>query len=200
MVKREKVKKVIEILKKVGRVQRNQLIRIIVEEYEAMSHQTANDAINEGIELRQIFREEAQRGKQKIVWLSASPEVSTNEKTLLKELEEALERYDKLFFVFREKYRSLTTEQKADGVDVLLYFIMQFNLNVDSYTTIFGRTRKWTNFMQEIPTRLLDVINLCKTDSKKVFLEIFQNMIVQRAWDLNDAFIDIEEFLEELKK
>jgi len=199
MVKRGNVKKVVEILKKIGRVQRNELIRIIGNDKDGMSHQTANDAINEAIESNQIIREEDQRGNQKIVWLSASPDISKNEKLLLQNLEEGLQKYDRLFLMFKDKYRNLTTQEKADGVDVFLYFLMQFNMAVDTYTTLFSRTRKWTNFMKELPIRLLDVVDLCKNDSIKVYSEIITNLILVRSLDVNDAFDDIDDFLKKLK-
>jgi len=200
VVKREKIKKVIEILKKIGRVQRNQLVRVVVDEYKEMSHQTANDAINEAIKLNQIIREEDQRGKQKIVWLSVSPDISKDEKSVLQFLENQLQKYDRLFLVFKEKYRNLTTKEKADGVDNFLYLLMQFNLITDAYTTIYSRTKKWTNLMQEIPKRLLDITNLYTNDSEKIIGKIFQNIILQKFWDVNDAFEDIENFLKKIKK
>jgi len=67
MVSREKIKQVVEILKNTNRLQKNQLVRRIVDDG-LMSHQTASDAISEAVNAHQIIREEAMKGNVKIVF------------------------------------------------------------------------------------------------------------------------------------
>ena len=93
MVSREKIKQVVEILKNTNRLQKNQLVRRIVDDG-LMSHQTANDAINEAVNAHQIIREESMKGNVKIVFFTVYSYIAENEKEHLTSLQKWLEQFD----------------------------------------------------------------------------------------------------------
>jgi len=67
----KRVDQIVELLKNTRRLQKNQLIRLIEKEG-LMSHMTASNAIDEAVKTHRIIREEAVKGKQKIVFFYSS--------------------------------------------------------------------------------------------------------------------------------
>lgn len=199
MVSRERIKPVVEILQKTGRLQKNQLIRKIVEEG-FMSHQTASDAIDEAVKSHRIFRQEDYKGKQKIVWLAITSDIDKAEKQLIQELENYLKKFDERFLIFKDKFPGLTLDQKAEGVDLLSYLFRNIVVIAEQLELGFGKTRKWSNFVKELKTRQDDFIKLATVSTGQEAIDIAIHLLSSHIMDVNDAFDDVEEYLKELNK
>jgi len=200
MDRREKIKKVVEILKKSGRLQKNELIRRIVDDG-SMSHQTASDAIDDTVSANKIIRDPSLRGKQKIVWLSVSGDISKQEKEGLKILQRTLNDYDNRFAIIQEKFPSLSIIQKADGVDLLTHILIEFGALVKKLSIIFGDTSEWTKFESEIKARELDIdAKLKPMCSEKEQAKIYVELMAITSLDVTDSFDDIDDYLKGINK
>jgi len=92
----KRVDQIVELLKNTGRLQKNQLIRLIEKEG-LMSHQTASNTIDEGVRTHRIIRKEAYKGKLKIVFFTVHADISEDEKYHLDEMEKLLQQFDLRF-------------------------------------------------------------------------------------------------------
>lgn len=200
MERREKIKQILKILKKEPRLQKNELVRRIVKEG-IMSHQTASNAIDDAVKSQKIIREEAYRGKQKIVWLSVSKDFSKHEKDALQALMGALKEYDSKFAIIQEKFPSLSIDQKVDGVDLLTHFLLEFGAAMRKLSHLFGKTSEWTKFEDEITTREKDMQKkLEPMCSEKEKAQIFLELLAINYLDMNDELGDLNDYLKDIKK
>jgi len=199
MVSRDRVKEVIKISREAGRLQRNQLVKVIVKERKVMSHQTANDAINDAIRLNRLISEPDQRGKQKIVFISASPEFSQDEKKVLEECETTLKKFDDYTISFKTKFPSLSTDERAEGIELFLHFLSMFLNVVNGLYFVYSRTKKWEGLIKQISTRFKEIMDLMYLNTEKEALKIFDYVVTQSSWDVSDAADEITEFMDELK-
>ena len=200
MERREKIKKVVQILKKFGRLQKNELIRRIVDD-DTMSHQTARDAVDDAVSSNKIIREPSFRGKQKIVWLSVSDDFSKHEKDGLKMIQRTLNEYDNRFAIVKEKFPSLSTIQKADVVDFLTHILIEFDALVTKLSIVFGKTSEWAKFESEIKARQLDIdAKLKPMCSEKEQGIIFAELLAITSLDVTDAFDDFDDYLKDINK
>jgi len=200
LVRREKIKQVVNVLKKEARLQRVQLIKRLKDEG-LMTHQTASDAIEEAVKSNRIIREEAYRGKQKIVWFSVTTEISKHEKDGLQHLKRALQEYDRKFAIIEEKFPNMSTEQKVDGVDLLSHFLVEFGAGMRKLSMLFGKTSEWTKFEDEITNRENDIHKkLEPICSKKEKAEIFLELLAINFDDMNDDLDNLKDLLKDLNK
>ena len=200
MATKERVKQVVEIVKKFGRLQRNQLIKIIEQE-ELMSHQTANDAINEAVKFHKLYRQEDYKGKQKIVWYSINDDINKAEEIFKKELDKIIKNYDSKFLIFKEKYSKLTLQEKGDGIYVYSFLLRHIIEIIGKIHEAFGQTNYWRKLLKEIiQTRPIEFQKLASTESIKNLGHISLYLLSSRLEDVNNAFEDVERFLKESKK
>jgi len=197
MVGKERIKEVVRVLKPAGRLQRNQLVRKIVEEG-LMSHQTASDAIDEAVKSHSIFRQEDYKGKQKIVWLSIFQDMEKIELSLLEELEKKIQEFDLKFGIYKDKFRKLSIEQKAEGADVFHFLFRNIVVVVEQLEWVFGKTRRWSGFLKKVRTRQDEFIKLASLVSPEVQVQISHHMLTQNMMDVEDAFDEADEYLEDI--
>jgi len=198
MVKRSNVKKAIQVLEKVGRMTKNQAILAIMREA-GMSHQTASDAIDQGVLINKIFREEDQRGQLRIVWVSVSKQTSEVEKLTITQINELFTGYDKNFELFKNNLNNLTMEERSDGIDAFLYFLIMAKILISAYSYLYGQTRKWTNLLKILDERMANNQKLMFMPKEKDTIKILSSIVENRAFDVASAYEDIEEFLKENK-
>jgi len=199
MVSRVRIKQVIGVLQKAGRVQKNQLIRLIVDEG-LMSHQTASDAIDESVKSYRIFRQDDHKGKQKIVWLSINDDIQKIEDMLKKAIEMVLNKFDLAFELFRRKYPKLSIEEKSDGLDAFVYLFRTILVSLEHLHEGFGKTRFWTDLLKEtMQTRLAKFWELSNLETEVNRLTISRILLSYKLEDVEDAFGFVDEFLDELK-
>ena len=193
------MEQIVEFLKKTGRVQRNQLIREI-EKKGLMSHQTASNAIDEAVKTHRIIREEAYKGKIKIVFFTVHADISDNEKYHLDQLEELLKYYDDRFSFFKDKFPSLSIIDKAKGVDRFFLFLFHFQVTTEALYLNFGKTRKWSTLLNEIRSRHMSMNKLMNSGSNLERGKIMRYVIERKFLYLNEAMELLDTHLKDIKK
>lgn len=198
MVKRSNVKKVIQVLEKVGRMTKNQAILAIMREA-GMSHQTASDAIAQGVNMGRIFREEDQRGQLRIVWVSVTKQTSEVEKLTITQFNNLFTGYDEKFELFKNDLNNLTIQERADGIDTFSYFLIMAKILISGYSYLYGKTRKWTNLLKTLDELMDNNQKLMFMPKEKDTIKILSSIVENRAFDVASAYEDIEEFMKENK-
>ena len=198
MVKRSNVEKAIQVLEKVGRITKNQAILAIMREA-GMSRQTASDAIDQGVLMNRIFREEDQRGQLRIVWISVSSQTSEIEKLTITQINNLYTGYDEKFELFKNNLNNLTIQERADGIDTFSYFLIMAKILISSYSYLYGQTRKWTNLLKTLDQRMANNQKLMYMPKDKDTMKIIGYVVEDRAFDVASAYEDIEEFMKENK-
>lgn len=195
----KRVDQIVELLKNTGRLQKNQLIRLIEKEG-LMSHQTASNAIDEAVRTHRIIREESFKGKQKIVFFTVHADISENEKYLLDEMEKLLEQYDTRFSFFKDKFASFSIIDKAKGVDRFFLFLFHYYVTVEALWINFGKTRKWSTLLNEIKSRQTSMNKLMISGSNLERGKIGRYVTERKFLYLNEAIELLDSHLNELKK
>jgi len=195
----KRVDQIVELLKNTGRVQKNQLIRLIEKEG-LMSHQTASNAIDEAVKTHRIIREEKLKGKQKIVFFTVHADISENEKYHLEQLEELLKGYDARFSFFKDKFENFSIIDKAKGIDRFFLFLFHYYVTVDALWINFGKTRKWSTLRNEIISRQTSMNKLMISGSNLERGRIARYVTERKFLYLNEAIELLDEHLKELKK
>jgi len=195
----KRVDQIVDLLKNTGRMQNNQLIRLIVKKG-LMSHQTASNAIDEAVKTHRIIKEEAYKGKQRIVFLTVHAGISENEKYHLDQLEQLLKDYDDRFSFFKDKFPSLSIIDKAKGVDRFFLFLFHFQLTTEALYLNFGKTRKWSTLLNEIRSRHMSMNKLMNSVSNLELGKIVRYVIERKFLYLNEAMELLDTHLKEIKK
>lgn len=195
----KKVDQLVEILENTGRVQKNQLIRLIEKEG-LMSHQTASNAIDEAVRTYRIIREEAYKGKQKIVFFTVHADISENEKYHLDEMEKLLEQFDLRFSFFKDKFASLSIIDKAKGIDRFFLFLLHYHVTVEALWRNFGKTRKWSTLLNELRSRQISMNELMSSGSNLEHGKIGRYVTERKFLYLNEAIELLDKHLNEFKK
>jgi len=195
----KRVDQIVELLKNTGRVQKNQLIRLIEKEG-LMSHQTASNAIDEAVRTHRIIREESFKGKQKIVFFTVHADIGENEKYHLEQLVELLNGYDVRFSDFKNKFANLSIIDKAKGIDRFALFLHHYQVTVEALWINFGKTKKWSTLLDEIRSRKISMNKLMISGSNLERGKIGRYVIERKFLYLNEAIELLDSHLNELKK
>ena len=189
----------VNVFKKVGRVQKNQLIRSVVEEG-LMSHQTASDAIDDAVKSNRIFRQEDFKGKQKIVWLSVYENIQKAEEALKVEMEIILNKFDSQYQIFEKKYHELSIEEKTDGIDALTFLLRSIIVTIEHLHEAYQKTRYWDDLLTEARIgRVMPFRELAKLETEENVTQISLNLISYKFDDIDSSFDDVQEYLGKLK-
>ena len=197
MVTTDKIKQVVEILRNIGSVQKNELIRHIVDKG-LMSHFTASKAIDEAVESHRIFRQEEFRGKLKIVYFSINEDIQKEEERFKQEIENILNKYDEQFLVFEKKYQDLSIDEKADGLDALRNSFVIIEIIIAFFIGAYQETRYWTNLLKETKSRRKKFVKLSMSESEIDRTDISRLILSHSFENLKNAFEDVEIFLKKL--
>lgn len=199
MASKERIKQIVEIVKKHGRLQRSQLIRI-VEQEKIMSHMTASNAIDEAVKSHRLFRQEDHKGKQKIVWYSINEDTTKAEEMFKQELDKIMKIFDLKFSIFVEKYPKLSLHKKSEGVDAFSYLFRNILVIIEHLHDSFGQTTYWRKLLKEIKeTYSIEFQKVTSTESIKDLGHMSLYLLSSRLSDVNNAFDDAEKYLKELK-
>ena len=194
-----RVDQIVELLRDRGRIQKNQLIRMI-EKKGLMSHQTASNAIDEGVRTHRIIRAEAVKGQQKIVFFTVHADISEDEKYHLDEMEKLLEQFDFRFEFFKDKFPSLSITDKMKGIDRFFLFLQHYYVTIDALWGLFGKTRKWSTLLDEIRSRQTSMNKLMGSGSNLEYGKIGRYVTERKFLYLNEAIELLDKHLNELKK
>jgi len=195
----KRVDQIVELLENTGRVQKNQLIRLI-EKKGLMSHQTASNAIDEAVRTHRIIREEAYKGKQKIAFFTVHSDINENEQYHLDQMEKLLEQFDLRFEFFKDKFPSLSITEKMKGIDRFFYFLLHYHVTIEALWRNFGKTRKWATLLNEIRSREIPMNKLMTSGSNLDRGKIGRYVIERKFLYLNEGIERLDEHLNELKK
>ena len=198
MVRKEKIKDVVAVLKNANRLQRNELVRRIVDA-DLMSHMTASNAIDEAVKSNKIIREEAKKGNQKIVFYSVYSDIAENEQSLFDNMTKWLKQYDIRFTFFKQNYASLSIEEKAEGLVAFFQMQLNFHVAVQALWHNFGKTNEWTSLLKEIQSRDIPLNKLMTSGSKKEHGEIAKFFIESKIEFLNESIERLDENLNKIK-
>jgi len=195
----KRVDQIVDLLRDRGRVQKNQLIRLI-EKKGLMSHQTASNTIDEGVRTHRIIRKEAYKGKLKIVFFTVHADISEDEKYHLDEMEKLLEQFDLRFSFFKDKFPSLSITDKMKGIDRFFLFLQHYYVTIDALWGLFGKTRKWSTLLDEIRSRQTSMNKLMGSGSNLEYGKIGRYVTERKFLYLNEAIELLDKHLNELKK
>ncbi len=199
MTDRKRINIVVEILKKEGRLSKNDLIRRL-EKQGPMARQTASNAIDYAVESQRIFRQDDVIGqKQHIVLLDISPEIGIWENQLYETVKNIFEKFDTRFSFFDEKYSSLSVEDKAEGVYTLSYLMTHIGSIVQLLELGFRKTEKWTNLKKEVFKIGEKFVKQSTTIPKSDLEQISLYILSQNMLDVKDDFDEVDEFLKQIK-
>ena len=195
----KRVDQIVELLKNTGRVQKNQLIRLIVKEG-LMSHMTASKTIDEAVNTHRIIREDSFKGNIKIAFFTVHKDISENEKYHLDQLEELLKGFDERFSFFKDKFASFSIKEKFMGIDRFALFLLHYQVTIESLWINFGKTRKWSTLLNEIKSRKISMNKLMTSGSNLERGKIGRYVIERKFLYLNEAIELLDEHLNDLKK
>ena len=199
MTDRSRINLVVEILKKEGRLPKNELIRRLQKEG-PMARQTASNAIDYSVESKRIFRQDDVIGKkQHIVLLDITPEIGIWENQLYENIKEILEKFDKKFLIYKDKFSSLSLEDKAEGAYVLAYLANHIAVIIALVEIGFRKTERWSNLKNEAIKTGFGFKTLTTPLPKQEQEQISLYLLSQQFLDVKDDLREVDEFLREIK-
>ena len=109
--------------------------------------------------------------------------------------------YDYLWFLdfFKDKFANLTTDEKIKGLKSFELLFLRLHIATLALFHNFGRVNEWQVLLDKINSRIRpmnDLMHLVPVEEQV----IIKKHIMEKKVDLiNDAFIDLDKFLYELK-
>ena len=198
MKNREKYFDVIDALKKLkDRMSKKKATEAIFEDTK-ISRQTILNAIDSGIRSGKISVEESLEGKRKSLLISIPTEIKDNEEWILAQLDKMFSKYEKKFELFKTTFKKLETDEKSDGIDAFLHFLLMADNLISYYSKIFRKDGKWHEFSKTLG-KWIEEINSSAffQENQKDTLKILEYLVEQREYDVVDAFDEIEDFIED---
>jgi len=193
-----RLKLTLEILKNAGRIRSNKLVKRLMEKG-PMARQTAINTINEGVNSRKIFREDAMIGKQEAVYYTVYPDIAKDEKFLLDQTEKFLKDFDDRFLIFEDKFSSLSIGEKAVGVEGFYLFLINYSLTVRTLWEAYEKKREWKTLLNEVNSRKASFDKLLKSRPKKEQSIISKHVLEGKLLYLDEAKGSLDEFLHKIK-
>ena len=126
MVTRNRPREVQDYLKKIdGEISITKLVEIL-EKDGIMSHAIAWKAIYEAVNSGMIIKRDKERGKIKMVYLTAHANYEELEKSYFDKMEKLLKQFDESFDLFKKMYSGLIVDEKAYGMEGFFQFHVHF--------------------------------------------------------------------------
>jgi len=192
MVKKERIRKILEVLEAYPKVSFNNLRKIVVEDKRLMAAQTFADALKEGVDSKVITREEGHYKKRKMVWYSL-PEYSKEEDNYYRDLISSLDSFKHRLEILKKEFPKFNDTEKGqilfsfnDWLNVI-FSKMGFGLGV------FGSS-KFSDLTQNNFPLLLELVKLSISGDLKQQSIIFNEFLL--GW--NDIEQDNSEEIDKL--
>ena len=195
----ERIEIVEKILQNTGRLRRNQLVESLTKDNQ-MANQTAYNAIDEAEKLGKIKREERRRGKELMAFYTVHFDIEKDEKELLERMEKRLKEFDNRFDFFKDKFSSLTIEEKASGIEFFGMLHLLIYSSVHSLWNNFGQTNEWKTLLYKVDSRNPPIYELMRTCPLEEGLHIARRKIEGKIESIDDVFNQQEEYLNEIKR
>ena len=194
----QRIETVEEILKNTGRLRREELVKRLMTEYE-MNKQGAYNAIDRAVELGKVKREDREKGKKPVVYFTVHFDIEENEKNIFEFCEKGLKQFDIRFNFFKDKFANLTTDEKAKGLESFGLLFLHLHVATQELLYNFGEVNEWKILLDKINSRIIPMNDLARSVPAKEQSIIKKHVIEKKVDIINDAFIGLDEFLNELR-
>jgi len=193
-----KIEKTEGVLKNTGRLRQADLIKKIEKECQ-VTYVTARKIIKDAVKLGRIKEEERKRGKEQVLYYTVHFDIEEDEKNIFEFCERGLKQFDFRFDFFKDKFANLTTDEKIKGLKSFELLFLRLHTATLALFHNFGRVNEWQVLLDKINSRIRpmnDLMHLVPVEEQA----IIKMHIMEKKVDLiNDAFIDLDKFLYELK-
>ena len=195
----DKIEKVVKILEKTGRLRKTDLAHRLMDEGN-MAYDTANNAIDESVELGKVIREERLRKKAKIVWFTVHKDIAENEKESLESMKKRLKEFDNRFKYVKDAFPVLSYEEKANGLDSFAFLIIHLWTAVETLWINFGQTNEWKTLVDEVRDRIPPINELMLSASEEESLSLRGHIMNSKLEVIDDLFNQQDFFLHEIRR
>jgi len=198
MYSESRIEKVKEILKTVGRLRKAQLIEKIENECQ-VARQTAINTIDDALELGIIKEEKRWKGKELIIFYTVHFDIEENEKDIFEFCEKGLKQFDLRFNFFKDKFSSLTVEEKAIGIESFGLLILHIHVATQALWHNFGRANEWKSLLDNVNSRTISINDLMNSGPNEEQAKIKTHIIEKKVDIINDVFNSLDEYLDKIK-
>ena len=192
-----KIEKIEKILKNTGRLRQVDLIKQIEKECQ-VTYVTARKIIKDAVELGRIKEEERRRGKEPILYYTVHFDIEEDEKNIFGFCERALKQFDFRLDVFKDKFANLTTDEKIKGLESFELLFLRLHVATQALWHNFGQSNEWKVLLDKVNSRVIPMNDLGQSVSVKEMAIIKTRIMEKKVDTINDAFNDLDEFLNEL--
>ncbi len=199
MDRRERIKKITEILENVPMIQSNKLVKQIVDDG-IMARGTAYDVIDEAVKAGKIVQIKEPKGKTTAIYYSVYKNINEKDAFYSDEMYNLLNQFDQKFCHFKDELPTLTIEEKAYGFELISLFINHLTITARDLSLNFPKIVKWSRVNNEVNNRVIQIAKLRKSLPKKEHGIIGNHIHEGRMWYLNDTIKNFDKYFDELKK
>jgi len=199
MDRRERIKKITEILENVPMIQSNKLVKQIVDDG-IMARGTAYDVIDEAVKAGKIVQIKEPKGKTTAIYYSVYKNINEKDAFYSDEMYNLLNQFDQKFCHFKDELPTLTIEEKAYGFELISLFINHLTITARDLSLNFPKIVKWSRVNNEVNNRVIQIAKLRKSLPKKEHGIIGNHILEGRMWYLNDTIKNFDKYFDELKK
>ena len=159
MVKKDRIREILEVLDSYPKIPYNKLKKILVEEKKKMAAQTFANALKEGVESRIITREEDHYKKRKIVWYS-KPENVKRENDYYQELINDVDSFSHKLEILKEKFLKLNNIEKGRILFAFSDWLQVIGSRIGMGSGYFGSSKITELYGTKILPLSLEIVKL----------------------------------------
>lgn len=194
MAIRTRSREVQDYLKKIdGEISITKLVERL-EKDGIMSHAIAWKAIYEAVNSGLIIKRDKERGKIKMVYLTAHAKYEELEKSYFDKMEKLLKQFNESFDLFKKMYSGLTLDEKAYGMEGYFQFHVHFHMVVNSLYQKFEKTKQWSTLLHEVRSRHDSLNQLMSSGSEKEHAMISTHIMEGRLMYLDETIKKLMSF------
>ena len=193
MVKKDRIREILEVLDSYPKIPYNKLKKILVEEKKKMAAQTFANALKEGVESRIITREEDHYKKRKIVWYS-KPENVKRENDYYQELINDVDSFSHKLEILKEQFSKLNNIEKGQILFSFSDWLQVIGSRIGMGSGYFGSSKITELYGTKILPLSLEIVKLSLSVDLKQQTAIMNEYFL--GW--NDIEQDCSEEIDEL--
>jgi len=193
VVKKDRIREILEVLDSYPKIPYNKLKKILVEEKKKMAAQTFANALKEGVESRIITREEDHYKKRKIVWYS-KPENVKRENDYYQELINDVNSFSHKLEILKEQFSKLNNIEKGQILFSFSDWLQVIGSRIGMGSGYFGSSKITELYGTKILPLSLEIVKLSLSVDLKQQTAIMNEYFL--GW--NDIEQDCSEEIDEL--
>jgi len=159
VVKKDRIREILEVLDSYPKIPYNKLKKILVEEKKKMAAQTFANALKEGVESRIITREEDHYKKRKIVWYS-KPENVKRENDYYQELINDVNSFSHKLEILKEQFSKLNNIEKGQILFSFSDWLQVIGSRIGMGSGYFGSSKITELYGTKILPLSLEIVKL----------------------------------------